>query len=53
VTLTCVSCLVTHGGLSWSDESGCHTTCPSFEGARETKLESSQPEVDRSSAAGR
>jgi hypothetical protein len=53
VTLTCVSCLVTHGGLSWSDESGCHTTCPSFEGARETKLESSQPEVDRPSAAGR
>jgi hypothetical protein len=28
VKLNCVDCLVTHGGLSWKDSSGCHTTCP-------------------------
>ena len=29
VTLTCIDCLVTQGGTSFLDFSGCHTTCPS------------------------
>jgi hypothetical protein len=28
VTLTCFDCFVRHGGMSWLDFSGCHTTCP-------------------------
>jgi len=28
VMLDCFDCLVGHGGMSWLDFSGCHTTCP-------------------------
>jgi hypothetical protein len=28
VNMTCIDCIVTHGGTSWADGGGCLTTCP-------------------------